>query len=105
MSDGTPYHQPADRRPIAARQFPLFESMAGTLARLGISANAVSMAGLVFGISAGAALWWTSHLEHGQRLAWLAAAAFVQLRLLMNMLDGMVAIKTQSSSRRGELFN
>jgi phosphatidylglycerophosphate synthase len=37
--------------------------------------------------------------------AWLAAAVFVQLRLLANLLDGMVAIESGKASRLGELFN
>jgi phosphatidylglycerophosphate synthase len=37
--------------------------------------------------------------------AWLAAAVFVQLRLLANLLDGMVAIGSGKASRLGELFN
>ena len=37
--------------------------------------------------------------------AWLAAAVLVQLRLLANLLDGMVAIEAAQASRVGELFN
>ena len=36
---------------------------------------------------------------------WLAGAVLVELRLLANMLDGMVAIARGTASRLGELFN
>src|SRR5207245_4613587 len=41
----------------------------------------------------------------GERVAWLAAALLIQLRLLANMLDGMVAIECRRASPVGELFN
>ena len=48
----------------------------------------------------------TSHLDGiPQRLAWLAAGALVVVRLLANMLDGMVAIGSGASSTVGELYN
>ncbi len=37
--------------------------------------------------------------------AWVVAAVLVQLRLLANLLDGMVAIESGQASRVGELFN
>lgn len=39
------------------------------------------------------------------RFWWIFAAALILLRLLANMLDGMVAIETGTSSAIGELFN
>ena len=43
--------------------------------------------------------------DSAQRALWLMAAAGIQLRLLANMLDGMVAIASQKASRLGELYN
>lgn len=95
----------ADRRPIAARNLRVFQSLASALARAGVSANAVSGAGMVFGIAAGICLSRTSAEPEWIRSFWLAAAAFVQLRLLANMLDGMVAIERNAASKIGELYN
>ena len=39
------------------------------------------------------------------RSSWLLAALFIQLRLLANLLDGMVAILQEKASRVGELYN
>jgi phosphatidylglycerophosphate synthase len=40
-----------------------------------------------------------------QRLLFLAAAGGIQLRLLANMLDGMVALASGTASPTGELYN
>lgn len=45
-----------------------------------------------------------AYATHGAWL-WLAGAACVQLRLIANMLDGMVAVLTDRCSPVGELFN
>jgi phosphatidylglycerophosphate synthase len=95
-----------NRRPIAVRGWAVFQWMARALARTGVSPNAISVAGMVAGIAAGAALAVTAHVSGRPRgLAWLAAALLVQLRLLANMLDGMVAIEGGKASPVGELYN
>jgi phosphatidylglycerophosphate synthase len=76
------------------------------LARLGVSPNAISVAGAVFGCAAGVLLAATAHVEPiPRRVCFLAAAGAVQLRLVCNLLDGMVAVQTHRASRTGELFN
>ena len=59
---------------------------------------------MLAGILAGVALALTNDVTMPV-LPWLAAAVLVQLRLLANLLDGMVAIKSGQASRLGELFN
>jgi phosphatidylglycerophosphate synthase len=96
----------ADRRPIAARSWRASQVAADWLVRRGVSANAVSVAGMVAGLAAGAALAATAPLDGlPQRLAWLTAAVLIPLRLLANMLDGMVAIGSGRVSAVGELYN
>lgn len=56
---------------------------------------------MLFGLGAGAAL--AASIHH--RPWWLAAAALIQLRLLCNMLDGMVALERGTASPVGELYN
>jgi phosphatidylglycerophosphate synthase len=95
------------RRPIAVRHWAIFRKLAVWLAGRGVSPNTISVAGMGCGIAAGIALastsWSSSSLE--ERVAWLAAALLIQLRLLANMLDGMVAIECRRASPVGELFN
>jgi phosphatidylglycerophosphate synthase len=57
---------------------------------------------MICGLLSGTALFLT---PQAGILAWIAAAALIQLRLLANMLDGMVALERGVASRVGELFN
>src|SRR4051812_42207120 len=103
---GAQQSRTADRRPIAVRTWPVFQALAGRLARWGVSPNAISTASLVCGVAAGAALAATASLPSpGQRIAWLAGGLLIQLRLLANMLDGMVAVEGGRASPVGELYN
>lgn len=95
-----------DRRPLKSRQQPVFQKLAGQLVRAGVSPNTISVFGMLAGIASGATLWTTAHVEGTpHRLLWIASASLVQLRLLCNMLDGMVAIGSGKQSRLGELYN
>jgi phosphatidylglycerophosphate synthase len=94
-----------DRRPIATRELALSKRAASWLAARGVSANAISVAGMVAGAAAGAAFSLTAAWPDLARLWWLSAAACIQARLLANMFDGMVAIETQTASAVGELYN
>jgi phosphatidylglycerophosphate synthase len=98
-------YQPTDRRPIAARSWPIWQWTAKRLASRGVSANAISLAGMACGVAAGLALAATAHAGAWQRVAWLTGAALIQLRLLANLLDGMVAIESGLASPVGELYN
>jgi phosphatidylglycerophosphate synthase len=97
--------EPSDRRPLTSRDRPVFKALASRLARAKVSANAISLLGMVAGLLAGTALVLTSRLPGHERWLWAAAAAFIQLRLLANMLDGMVAIESGTASKVGELYN
>jgi phosphatidylglycerophosphate synthase len=94
-----------ERRPIAARRWRLSQFLAQRLARAGVSANAISLIGMISGIAAGAALAATSYLSASERVWWLAAAILIELRLLANMLDGMVALQCGTASPLGEIYN
>lgn len=94
-----------DRRPLASRDTHFARRATAWLVARRVSANAISVSGMVAGVAAGAALAATSSWPDGQRWWWLAAAALVQLRLLCNMLDGMVAIGSDTASPVGELYN
>jgi phosphatidylglycerophosphate synthase len=100
-------YQPTDRRPIASREKALWQRTSAWLARAGVSANGISMAGMAAGIVAGLALFLTSYSTNSitERALWLVGAIGCQLRLLANMLDGMVAIAQKKASPVGELYN
>ncbi len=103
MSDAG--YQPGERRPIASRDLAVSKQIADWLAARGASPNAISVAGMLAAILGGLTLWGTSLGGPWSRLLWLLAAAMTQIRLLANMLDGMVAIRRQIASPLGELYN
>jgi phosphatidylglycerophosphate synthase len=94
-----------DRRPIAARRLKFSRAAASWMARRGVSPNAISVAGMICGVLSGASLFITSRAPDARSLAWIGAAVLIQLRLLANMWDGMVALERGVASRVGELFN
>jgi phosphatidylglycerophosphate synthase len=71
----------------------------------GISPNAISIAGMISGIGAGAAFGMTAMGWGHIGIHFAAATLLMQLRLLANMLDGMVAVGTGQASPAGELYN
>ena len=97
-------YQIGDRRPLASRGWKTSERVAGWLARQGATPNAISIIGMLCGIAAGAMFFQTSNVLHPW-IFWLVGALFVQLRLLANLYDGMVAVLRQAASPVGELFN
>ncbi len=94
------------RRPLKSRGIPIFQKLAAALARAGVPADAISAAGLAFGLASGVTLAATACVSGEWRpILWLASAALVQLRLLSNMLDGMVAVEGGRKSKYGPLWN
>lgn len=101
MSDSPP-----NRRPIAARQSPWAGATARWLAGTGIRPNHISVLSVAFGALAGAALALTPWVSGPQRsLLLLAAAGGIQLRLLCNLFDGMVAVEGGFRTAAGEIYN
>ena len=92
-----------DRRPIATRNRKWAQATTAWLASRNVSPNAISIAGMCACLVAGIALTATSITDY--RILWLIAALGAQLRLIANMLDGMVAIASSRTSKAGELYN
>jgi phosphatidylglycerophosphate synthase len=78
--------------------------LADWLARRGETPNAISLLGMGTGVIAGLTFGFTSRGVIAP-LFWLLGAVLVQLRLLCNLIDGMVAIEAGKGSPEGELFN
>lgn len=102
--NGVP-HQPGDRRPIASREHKGSKLVAHWLAQRGVSPNAISVLGMIGALFAGIAFVATDKFPQAERVLWILGAILVQLRLLANMFDGMVAIATGKASAVGELYN
>lgn len=89
-----------DRRPLKTRGAGWARRLAAMLARSSITPNQISMLSIVFALAGAAALWCGP-----SPMALLLCAVCIQLRLLCNLLDGMVAIEGGKSTATGALYN
>jgi len=89
------------RRPLKSRGRTWAVLAAQRLARANVRPNLISLASVLFAAAASLCLL----LAEGRMVCFLAAAGFIQLRLLCNLLDGMVAIEGGLKSKSGEIYN
>lgn len=90
----------SNRRPLKTRSTPWARSIARALARTTVTPNQISVASVVAAAGGSAAL-----LTLMTPWSLLVCAACIQLRLLCNMLDGMVAVEGGKGSPTGPLYN
>ncbi|THU05558.1 CDP-alcohol phosphatidyltransferase family protein [Lampropedia puyangensis] len=88
------------RRPIQARSNPWIQRLSKQLAQTGITPNAISVASVAFAALGAASLLW---LPAGGNM--LGCILGIQLRLLCNVIDGMVAIEGGKKTPTGALYN
>jgi phosphatidylglycerophosphate synthase len=84
------------RRPVKTRNTGWASRLAQSLAAARIQPNHISLASIAAAAAAGVSLLGGYYLS---------AALFIQLRLLCNLLDGMVAIEGGQRSPVGEVYN
>ena len=94
------------RRPIRSRNSRWAAAVAGSLARSGVRPNFISVASAVFAAAGGLCLWFAGHAGKAA-IPWffISAALLMQLRLLCNLFDGMVAIEGGFKTKSGEIYN
>ena len=85
------------RRPVKTRNAGWTAWLAQSLADAGVQPNRISLASIAAAAAVAAACLLAGY--------YLSAALFIQLRLLCNLLDGMVAIEGGRRSAVGELYN
>ncbi|MBY5411586.1 CDP-alcohol phosphatidyltransferase family protein [Rhizobium leguminosarum] len=90
----------ASRRPIASRSSSWAIGLSAWLARSGATPNGISLLSVVFAGIGAALIVFTTH-----PIAMICAAISVQLRLVCNLLDGMVAIEGGKKTKSGPLYN
>lgn len=94
------------RRPLKTRQREWAKAIATFLVRQRVHPNVISVFSIFFAALTGVALSSSSYSTPPHRvLLLLVAAAGIQLRLLCNMLDGMVAVEGGMQTKSGEIFN
>ncbi len=91
----------SSRRPLASRSHPLIRQLVDMLLRTSITPNQISVASVAIAFVGSFALL------HAPQRPWLflLTAIAVQLRLLCNLLDGMVAVEGGRGSPVGGLYN
>lgn len=96
----------AARRPLTTRDARWARALATRLANRRVPPNGISLASLGFAAAGALAMLAAPAAPTGGRAAlFVLAAACIQLRLLCNMLDGMVAVEGGLGSRAGDLYN
>ncbi len=90
-----------DRRPIKKFFRLLGYGFVDVLVKWGVHPDTISYFSVVFALIAGIGLYFCAHID------WflLVAPLFGFLRLYCNMIDGMVAVKANKCSARGEVIN
>jgi phosphatidylglycerophosphate synthase len=92
---------PDARRPLKSRSTHFARAASQALLRWGVRPNQVSVASVLFAIAGAVALGWVEP----RWLAWLLAAGAIQLRLLCNLMDGMLAVEGGLRTPNGDLYN
>jgi phosphatidylglycerophosphate synthase len=97
----------ASRRPIASRETKWASAVARWLAARRIRPNLISLFSVIFGTCSGACFVATAFFDSTdfRVLFYFLAAVFIQLRLLCNLFDGMVAVEGGFRTKSGEVFN
>ncbi|MDL2410580.1 CDP-alcohol phosphatidyltransferase family protein [Rhizobium calliandrae] len=99
-----------DRRPLASRNTLWAQALARRMTGLSVTPNQISQASMVMAGLAGGSFWLSGWLAEqgggGMRAIFLVLAALLcQLRLLCNLLDGMVAVEGGKGEADGPFWN
>ena len=96
-----------NRRPISQRSHGWAKWLTGLLVKSGVTPNFISFTSMLWASLAGLCFYAISQTTSvGDRvLLCLGAALFCQLRLLANMMDGMVAVEAGKASKDGMIWN
>jgi phosphatidylglycerophosphate synthase len=94
------------RRPLKSRSANWPRQIAFALVRKGFTPNQVSVASLIFSLVGGSCLIFGSSQSHPvTSLLFIATAICIQLRLVCNLLDGLMAVEGGKKTKAGEIFN
>ncbi len=94
---------PSARRPLKSRSTGWARGVSRLLLRLGLSPNQVSVLSILCAAAGGACMILAVHTN--TPAWWWGAAAGIQLRLLCNLMDGMLAVEGGLKTPTGELYN
>lgn len=97
----------ADRRPLTSRSTAWARKLAAALASTSMTPNQISILSMVAAAGALGALSFSTVVDSRTLVGvcLIVAALACQLRLLCNLMDGMVAIEAGKQTRDGALWN
>ena len=95
-----------DRRPLASRSTGWATAITQRLAKTSITPNQISIASMGAAAIAAALFYMAGQTDGAMRIiGLLGGALFCQLRLICNLLDGMVAVEAGKGSPDGAFWN
>jgi phosphatidylglycerophosphate synthase len=95
-----------DRRPLSSRDTGWARTLTRWLAATAVTPNQISMASMAAATIAGGAFWAAGSANGGMRVILLLLAALgCQLRLICNLMDGLVAIEAGKQAPDGPFWN
>lgn len=97
-----------NRRQVTTRDTTWAKTAARWVGSLGVKPNQISIMSILWAVGAGACLFVYPRFNDALTLRiilLIATACCIQLRLLCNLLDGMVAVEGGMKSKSGEIFN
>ncbi len=98
--------EPENRRPLKSRGAGWAKALAKRLAEANVTPDVVSALSVMFALLGAMCLLWARDAGGpGRVLLFLAAAGFIQLRLICNLLDGMVAVEHGRGGPYGPIWN
>jgi phosphatidylglycerophosphate synthase len=93
------------RRPLTSRDSSWAKLIAKKIAQTGITPNQISLLSIVFALMSGVSFYFTTYSNTYATLFLILGVVGLQMRLLCNLFDGMVAIEYDKKTSSGGLFN
>ncbi len=93
------------RRPLRTRDSRWAGRLSRRLVRIGLTPNQISVLSVVFAAVAALSLYCVTWENSYAPLFWILAAIGIQLRLLCNLMDGMLAVEGGLKTPDGDLYN
>ncbi len=95
-----------NRRPLQSRGRAIFHKLAALLTKAGITPNAVSLFGLLMAVLGAELLLKVAEVHDTAKAIFLIGGAVcIQLRLLCNILDRLIAVQNKKASKVGVLYH
>lgn len=100
-------HEHGPRRELKSRNTAWARALAKALCGSGITPNAISVLSIIFAAGSMSCYLLAPEMQSPgtAALIWLAAAACIQMRLVCNLMDGMVAVEGGKASLTGPIYN